>query len=142
MDFHQRKNPAWSDWTTSQFAPGWIKRVIGDVNPFTQRASGGGIEGAEGAFFDFGEQPVNTIVSMISQAGARWAGNTPLNCNNINDFGLIEIYETVLGRGVDLSIEGLPPVDYPPANNALLLAASRISDMYMLLGNEGLRRCC
>ena len=130
------ENPAWSDWTTSQFAPGWIKRVIGDVNPFTQRASGGGIEGAEGAFFDFGEQPVNTIVSMISQAGARWAGNTPLNCNNINDFGLIEIYETVLGRGVDLSIEGLPPVDYPPANNALLLAASRISDMYMLLGNE------
>lgn len=126
----------WSEWTQPQLAEGWIKRVVGDVNPFTQRASGGGIEGAENSFFDFGEREINTIVSMISQAGDRWTGNVPLNCDNIDDFGLIEIYETVLGRGVDLSIEGIPPVDYPPANNALLLVASRIADMYTLLGNE------
>src|SRR6185503_3576179 len=35
-----------------------------------------------------------------------------------------------------LSIEGTPPVDYPPANDALLLAAGRLADLYMLLGNE------
>ncbi len=126
----------WSAWTRPQLAEGWIKRVVGEINPFTQRASGGGIEGAEDSFFDFGDRVVNTIVSMISQAGERWTGNIPLNCNNIDDFGLIEIYETVLKRGIDLSIAGIPPVDYPPANSALLLVASRIADMYTLLGNE------
>ena len=35
-----------------------------------------------------------------------------------------------------MSISGTPPVDYAPANDALLLAASRIADLYMLLGNE------
>lgn len=126
----------WSEWTEPQLTEGWIKRVVGDINAFTQRASGGGIEGAENKFFDFGEQEVNTIVSMLRQSGARWTGNIPLNCANIDDFGLIEIYETVLGRGVDLSIGGIPTVDYPPANKALLLVASRIADMYTLMGNE------
>ena len=49
-------------------------------------------------------------------------------------FGLIQIYATVLGRGRALSIDD--GVDYPPANQALLLVASRCSDLYMLLGNE------
>src|SRR5262249_53755721 len=35
-----------------------------------------------------------------------------------------------------LSIDGLPPVNYGPANDALLLAAGRLADLYMLLGNE------
>ncbi len=73
---------------------------------------------------------------MISQAGERWDGNVPLNCLNLDDFGLIEVYETVLGRGKQLSIDSTPRINFPPANNALLLAAGRISDLYMLLGNE------
>lgn len=126
----------WSNWTMPQLAPGWIKRVVGDINPFTQRASGGGIEGAEASFASFGAGTPNTIVSMISQAGPRYAGSIPLNCNDLDSFGLIPIYETVLDRGANLSIDSLSPIDHPGVNTALLLVASRISDLYMLLGNE------
>ena len=124
-----------SDWTVQQLAPGWIKRVIGRINPFTQRAEGGGLEGAETRFGAF-NKPVNTIVSMISQAGPRFEGAVPFNADAVDDFGLIEIYETVLKRGMDLSISGSPSVNYGPANDALLLAAGRLSDLYMLVGNE------
>jgi hypothetical protein len=123
----------WSDWTQPQLAEGWIKRVIGDINPFTQRASGGGIQGAENKFFSYSDK-INAIVSMISQIGPRWEGNIPMNCDNINDYGLLEIYETVFKRGKDLSINY--GINYPKANDALLLVASRIAAFYMLLGNE------
>lgn len=126
----------WSDWTPIQLAPGWLKRVVGEINPFTQRATGGGIEGAESAFASYGSESPNRIVSMISQAGPRWDGDVPLSCENIDDFGLIPIYETVLGRGADLSINALSPVNNPDVNTALLLVASRINDLYTLLGNE------
>ena len=130
------EGPCTQQEIVAQSAPGWIKRVVGDINPFDQRATGGGIEGAENSFFSYANREVNTIVSMISQAGPRWEGDVPLACQGIDDFGLLEIYETVLGRGMELSIDGLPPVDYAPANQALLLAASRIADLYQLLGNE------
>jgi hypothetical protein len=131
-------SPNWSAWTPAQLAEGWIKRVVGEINPFTQRASGGGIQGAEDSMANYANQTVNTVVDMISQAGPRWEGNVPMNCTptSLNDLGLIEIYQTVLNRGIDLSIDGLPPINYPPANNALLLAAGRLADLYMLLGNE------
>ncbi len=126
----------WSDWTRPQLAEGWIKRVVGTINPFTQRASGGGIAGAEESFASFSTGAPNRLVSMISQAGPRWTGSVPLNCDNLDAFGLIPIYETVLGRGADLSINALSPVNNPGVNTALLLAASRISDLYALLANE------
>jgi hypothetical protein len=126
----------WSDWTPIQLAPGWLKRVVGEINPFTQRATGGGIEGAESAFASFGVEAPNRIVSMISQAGPRWEGAVPLTCDGIDDFGLIPIYQTVLGRGADLSINALSPVDNPDVNTALLLVASRVNDLYTLIGNE------
>ncbi|KPA19478.1 hypothetical protein MHK_000304, partial [Candidatus Magnetomorum sp. HK-1] len=122
-----------SEWTEPQLAEGWIKRVIGDINSYTQRASGGGIQGAEDKFFSYSDK-INAIVSMISQIGQRWEGNIPMNCDNINDYGLLEIYETVFKRGKDLSINDGP--GYQKANDALLLVASRIADFYMLLGNE------
>ncbi|MGA1238838.1 MAG: hypothetical protein ACO34E_18460, partial [Limisphaerales bacterium] len=53
----------WSDWTEPMLAEGWIKRVVGRINPFTQRAEGGGLEGAETRFGAF-TKSVNTIVSM------------------------------------------------------------------------------
>ncbi|MGZ8941065.1 MAG: hypothetical protein ACXW32_17805, partial [Limisphaerales bacterium] len=126
---------AFSDWTAPQLAEGWIKRVVGRINPFTQRAEGGGLQGAEERFGAFNKE-VNTIVSMISQAGQRFEGSIPFNADAVDSFGLIEIYETVLRRGINLSISGNPPIDYGPANDALLLAAGRLSDLYMLLGNE------
>lgn len=126
----------WTEWTEHKHAPGWIKRAIGDIDPFTQKASGGGIQGAEDSFFSYDDKEVDTVVSMISQAGPMWEGSVPMNCLNLDNFGLIEIYETIFNRGKDLSINGLPPVNFPPANSALLLVTSRISDLYMLLGNE------
>jgi len=126
-----------SDWTMPQLGEGWIKRVVGEINPFTQRASGGGIQGAEESFAQFqsSDEP-NRIVSMISQAGPRFTGSLPLNCDNLDDFGLIPIYQTVMNRGMDLSIDALSPVDNPGVNTALLLVASRVADLYTLLGNE------
>jgi len=112
----------WSQWTVPQLAEGWIKRVLKGINPFNQRIT------------DLYNNSVNTDVSILAQAGARWEGNIALNLEAINDYGLIEIYETVLNRGRDLSIDA--DINYGPANDALLLAAGYINDLYMLVGNE------
>jgi hypothetical protein len=114
----------WSAWTDPQLAPGWVKRVLSAINPFEQR------------FRNYENATVNTIVSMIAQAGGPYQGAVPLNAAAANNLGLIEIYETVLRRGIAFSIEATPPVNYAPADDALLFAASRLSDLYMLLGNE------
>jgi hypothetical protein len=115
---------SFSAWTAPMLAEGWIRRVLAGIGPFEQRIQ------------DYQDTQVNTIVSMISQAGARAVGDVALNLDAVNSAGLIEVYETILRRGLGLSIEGTPPVDYPPANDALLLAAGRLADLYMLLGNE------
>ena len=114
----------WSDWVEPILAEGWIKRVLQGINPFNQRTK------------DLFDNPANTTASIISQAGARWEGDVPLNMDAINKLGLIEIYETVLNRGKALSINAGPPVNYGPANDALLLAAGYINDLYMMIGNE------
>ena len=116
----------WSPWTPPQLQEGWIKRVTKGITPFDQR------------FKDLGNpgRTVNTTVNMIAQAGHRWEGNVPLNPATTDKFGLIEIYETVFKRGLQLSIDGSPAVDYGPANNQLIDAAGKLSDLYMLLGNE------
>ena len=112
----------WSSWTTPQLAEGWIKRVLAGINPFQQRVK------------DLYNNAVNTDVSVISQAGRRWEGAIALNLNNINSSGLIEIYETVLRRGRDLSIDS--GINYGPANDALLLVAGYLNDLYSLMGDE------
>lgn len=115
---------AFSDFVSPQLQEGWIKRVLAGINPFEQRIK------------DYENSEINTIVSMISQAGPRYVGDVALNLEAVNGSGLIETYETVLKRGIELSIEGSPPVNYPPATDALLLVAGRLADLYMLLGNE------
>lgn len=114
----------WSDWTDPALAEGWIKRVLAGINPFNQRLS------------DFFNNAVNTDVSLLTQAGTRWEGDIPLTLQSAQDAGLIEIYETVLRRGMSFSIDGAPGVDYGPVNDALLLAAGYLNDLYMALGNE------
>lgn len=42
----------------------------------------------------------------------------------------------MLTRGRNLSIDGVPAANFDPANQALLLAAGKIHDLYMVLGNE------
>ncbi len=112
----------WTGWSVPQLAEGWIKRVLAGINPFNQRAT------------DMFNNAVNTDVSLLTQAGRRWEGAVALNLSTINDYGLIEIYETVLRRGRMLSIES--GYNYGPANDALLLAAGYLSDLYKLVGDE------
>jgi len=122
----------WSAWAgspggqTAQLAEGWIKRVVSDLNPLDARVK------------NFRDYQTSTDVSMVSQLGPRYEGDIALNASpdNLNNLGLIEAYETVLNRGKDFSIDSAPPVDYGPANNALLNAATRIADFYTLLGND------
>ncbi|MBI4660165.1 MAG: hypothetical protein HY735_15100, partial [Verrucomicrobia bacterium] len=112
----------WSAWTDPALAEGWIKRVLAGINPFNQRVT------------DLFNNSVSIDVSLLTQAGPRWEGDVALNADSINSAGLIEIYETVLGRGRMLSINS--GINYGPANDALLLAAGYINDLYMLIGNE------
>lgn len=118
---HPRKDQ-WSNWTEPQLAEGWIKRVLAGINPFNQRLT------------DLFSNAVDTDVSLIGQAGRRWEGDVPLNLKAVSEAGLIEIYETVLRRGRDLSINA--GINYGPANDALLLAAGYLNDLYLLVGNE------
>ncbi len=115
-------NAVWSQWTTPQLAEGWIKRVLKGINPFNQRIT------------DLFNNSVNTDVSIVAQAGQRWEGDVALNLDSLNNAGLIEIYETVLNRGKMLSVRG--GINYGPANDALLLAAGYLNDLYMVLGHE------
>ena len=118
-------NPGgWSQWTEPALAEGWIKRALAGINPFGQRVT------------DLFNNAINTDVSLVQQAGKRWEGDIALNLSNINAFGLIEIYETILRRGKMLSIEGTPAINYGAANDALLLAAGYLSDLYVIHGNE------
>lgn len=114
----------WSKWVNPQLAEGWIKRVLAGINPFQQRIT------------DLFNNSVDLDVSLLTQAGKRWEGDIALNLQNINSFGLIEIYETVLRRGRMLSIDGTPALNFGGANDALLLASGYLNDLYMVLGNE------
>jgi hypothetical protein len=112
----------WSRWTAPQLAEGWIKRVLAGVNPFNQRVT------------DLLNNSVNDQVSVLTQAGHRWEGNVALSQSALNNYGLIEIYETVLNIGRTLSIDA--GINYGPADDALLLVAGYLSDLYTILGNE------
>ena len=117
-------NTNWSVWTTPAFAPGYIKRVLTGINPFEQTIS------------DLFNNPVNTVGNILTTAGSRWQGDVALNADTLASTGLIQIYETVLNRGKSLSINGSPPINYGPANDALLLAAGEISDLYSYVAND------
>ena len=112
----------WSDWTTPALAEGWIKRVLAGINPFNQRVT------------DLFSNTIDTDASILQAAGPRWEGDIALNLQTINDFGLIEIYETVLNRGRMLSIDA--GINFGPANDALLLVVGYLNDLYLLVGNE------
>ena len=110
----------------AQLVMGWIKRVLDAVNPYEARIS------------DFEEGAPSTQASMISQLGARYEGAVALNPDKdvIENVGLIALYQTILERGKDLSIDLSRPVSTPAIANALQLASTRISDFYVMLGNE------
>jgi len=114
----------WSEWTATKYVEGWVQRVLDSITPFEQR------------YYDFYNTPVNTLVSMISQIGPRYDGNVPLDPDSINQWGLLQIYMTVLRTAMNMSILADPPQHDDDANQVIMLAAGRITDLYMLLGNE------
>lgn len=113
---------AWSNWTTPVLVEGWIKRVLAKITPFNQRMT------------DLSSSVINTDISMLTQAGTRWDGDIALNLDNINEVGLISIYETILNRGKSFTVGN--GIDFSTTNDALLLAAGYLNDLYMILGNE------
>ncbi|MCC5844440.1 MAG: hypothetical protein JJU05_09330 [Verrucomicrobia bacterium] len=112
----------WSRWMTPKLVESWIKRALAGINPFTQRTD------------DLYNNPISTDVSILTQAGTRWEGDVALTLNNIDDFGLIEIYETLLNRAKNLSIDA--GYDDPGTNDTLLLTVGYLNDLYITLGNE------
>jgi hypothetical protein len=118
----QATDQGWSGWTKPVLVEGWIKRVLAKITPFNQRMS------------DLYNNEINTDVSMLTQAGKRWEGDIALNLDNINEVGLIEIYETVLNRGKKFTVGS--GIDFASANSALILAAGYLNDLYTILGNE------
>jgi hypothetical protein len=110
----------------AQLAEGWVKRVLKRLNPFEARVQ------------NFAQAATNNYASMLIQLGERYEGPVALNNDpdNLNSMGLIEAYTTVMRRAMQLSVDSTPPVDYGPANAAILLVASRLVDFYTLLGNE------
>lgn len=111
----------------AQLVFGWIKRVLDGINPYEARVS------------DFEDiSSPSTISSIVAQLGQRFEGPVALNPDKdvIENTGLIELYETVLQRGRNLSIDLSTPISTPAIANALQLAATRISDFYVILGNE------
>jgi hypothetical protein len=113
-----------SDWADVQLVEGWVKRVIRGINAFDQRVE------------EFHENDPATYVDMIRQAGKRYVEPVALNCDpdNIDGVGLIELYETVLARAIKFSLEA--GIYNDAVGKALLLAAGKIADFNMLLGNE------
>ena len=121
----------WSNWCKAQLFEGWIKRVLKAVNPFEQR------------YKDYSEMaattPLNTQLSMVQQAGAPYEGDVPLNQYVLNDYGLIQFYETVLHEAKKLSIDGGETHQaFGSLALALQMAAGRIAELYVVLGNEAL----
>lgn len=110
----------------AQLAEGWIKRVLTAVNPYEARIR------------DFTQNAPATYSSIIQQLGAPYSGPVALNSdqNVIENVGLIALYQTILNRGEDLSINLSTPITGNSIANALQLASTRISDFYLLLGNE------
>lgn len=123
--FHDYDLNGYPDYL-AQLAMGWIKRVLDAVNPYEARIR------------DFEGDSPSTVSSMLQQLGPRFEGPVALNPakNVIENVGLIELYETILARASDLSINLSSPVSTPAIANALQLASTRLSDFYTLLGNE------
>ncbi|MFH0881037.1 MAG: LamG domain-containing protein, partial [Lentisphaerota bacterium] len=112
----------WSEFTSFALAEGWVQRILNSLTPFEQRMR------------DLYNNPVETSISMIEQAGAPYEGDVALNQDNIEDVGLIQLYQTVQNRA-EVIMDNTDETD-ADANQQLLLAASRLNDLYMLLGNE------
>ena len=110
----------WTAFTEVALAEGWLQRTLNALTPFEQRMR------------NLYENAVEGAVSMIQLAGRPYEGNVALNMDNMTSVGIIELYRTLQDRATSM----FPENPTPAAQKQLLLAASRLNDMYTTLGNE------
>ena len=119
---YETMGEAWSAWSDKALAEGWVQRCLNNVTPYTQRMT------------DLYENPAETSVTMMRQAGAPYEGDVALNQDNLTSVGLIQLYRTILNKAESMSL--LQGIDNADANQQLLLAVQRLSDLYTTLGDE------
>ena len=78
---------------------------------------------------------VDTRSTMISEAGGPYEGDIALNLDAASSAGLIPTYETIFHRAMEFSLLA-GGASNDDINQTLLFAASRLNDLYSLLGNE------
>ena len=71
---------------------------------------------------------------MIQQAGGPYVGDVALNQDNLTNVGLIQLYATLLNKAETMSINQTSGTG--AVNDQLLLAATRLADLYCVLGDE------
>ena len=120
---HAVTGDTWSDWCGPTLAEGWVQRVLNSVTPFAQRCA------------DFASYTSDIGYSMLEQIGAPYHGDVALNNDNLNSIGLLELYRTVLNKAESMSLALGAKTD-AGVNKQLLLAASRIAELYGILGDE------
>ena len=109
---------AWSGWSEPPaLAEGWVQRVLNNVTPFTQRMT------------DLYNNPAETAVSWMQQAGKPYTGDVALNQDNLTSVGLIELYRTILNKAESMSL--LQGVNDAGANKQLMLAVERLADLLL-----------
>ena len=113
----------WSDWCGPTLAEGWVQRVLNALTPFAQRVA------------DFESYTSDLDFSMLEQIGAPYHGDVALSNDNLPEVGLLELYRTVMNRAESMSLRLGAKTD-AGVNKQLLLAASRIADLYGILGDE------
>ena len=92
------------------------------INPFMQ------------TYQDMLDNAVDTRSTMISEAGGPYQGDIALNLDAASQAGLIPTYETIFHRAMEFSL--LAGISDDDINQTLIFAASRLNDLYDLLGNE------
>ena len=113
---------AWSAWCGPTLAEGWVQRVLNNITPFAQRID------------DFYDNACEISYTMPEQIGGPFRGDVALNNDNLESVGLVELYQTVLNKAESLSLSlGINNRD---ANKQLMEAASRLADLYSLLGDD------
>ncbi|MCP5517530.1 MAG: hypothetical protein H7A45_09780 [Verrucomicrobiales bacterium] len=121
VDHSGPSGDTWSDWSYN-LAPGWVVRAMTGINPFLQ------------IYADKLNHAVDTRSRMISEAGGPYEGDIALNLDAASGAGLIPTYETIFNRAKEFSLRvGLADDEI---NQTLLFAASRLRDLYSLLGDE------
>ena len=110
--------------TDPALAEGWVQRVLNALTPFAQRVE------------DFYSNPSDLWYTMFEQIGKPYRGDVALNNDNLTEIGLLELYRTVFNKAWKLSLGSSDFSRDAGVDKQLMLAASRIADLYQLLGAE------